>query len=128
MSFSIHNFGTAIAISSTFAIVINGNMEKDFANKGESPHAILVVLGDGIEHIVDSSLSCEESERVLIWDCQHDSCLSVSGRVALLAYFGIPGWHIGGRLQAVTYELVSRLAATLLGDVIQSLETYPAGR
>ena len=31
------------------------------------------VLGDGIESLVDSSLSCEESGRVLIWDFQYDS-------------------------------------------------------
>ena len=30
-----------------------------------------VVLGDGIESIIDSSLSCEESGMVLIWHFQY---------------------------------------------------------
>ena len=45
-------------------------MEDVFAHEDEFSLAIFVVLGDGIESIVDSSLSCEESGRVLTWDFQ----------------------------------------------------------
>ena len=38
--------------------------------------SFFVVLGDGIESIVDSSLSCEESGRMLIWGFQYDGYLS----------------------------------------------------
>ena len=49
----------------------------------------LVVLGDGIESIVDSSLSCEKSRRVLIWDFQYDSYVSVSCQFGLLDYYWV---------------------------------------
>ena len=56
----------------------------------EFPFAIFVGLCYGIESIVDSSLSCEESGtdcdesgRVLIWDFQYDSYLSVSCQFGL---------------------------------------------
>ena len=48
-------------------IVVSGNMEEVFDQEDEFPLAIFVVLGDGSESIVDPSLSCEESGRVLIW-------------------------------------------------------------
>ena len=41
-------------------------MEEVFAQGDGFPFAISVVLGDGFESIVDRSLSCEESGRVLI--------------------------------------------------------------
>ena len=49
-----------------------------------------VVLGDGIESIFYSSLSCEESGRVLIWDFQYDSYVSVLCRFGLLDYYWVP--------------------------------------
>ena len=49
------------------------------------------VLGDRIESIVDSPLPREESERVLIWDSQYDSYVSVSCRFGLLDYYWVPG-------------------------------------
>ena len=61
-------------------------MEDVFARQDEFPRAIFVVLGDGIECVVDWSLSCEESGRVLIWDFQYDSYLSVSCRLGPLNY------------------------------------------
>ena len=65
-------------------------MEELFAHEDEFPLAIFVVVGDGIESIVDSSLPCEESGRVLIWDFQYDSYLSVSCRFGLLEYYWVP--------------------------------------
>ena len=50
-------------------------MEEVFAHEDEFPPAIFVVLGNGIECIVDPSLSGEEPRRVLIWDFQYDSYL-----------------------------------------------------
>ena len=38
-------------------IVVSGSMEEVFAQEDEFPLAIFVVSGDGIESIVDSSLS-----------------------------------------------------------------------
>ena len=55
------------------AIVVSGSIGEVFAHGDEFSLAIFVVLGDGIESIVDSPLSCEESGRVLIWDFQYDS-------------------------------------------------------
>ena len=55
-----------------------------------------VVLGDRIESIVDSSLSCEEPGSVLIWNFQYDSYPSVSCRFGLWAIIGclvVPGWR-----------------------------------
>ena len=108
---------------------------------------VVVVEGDGIESIVDSSLSCEESGRVLIWDFQYDSCLSVlsvSYRLGLLDYCWVPSstWvaflmldccelSLGSSLflevlrtisllGGRTHEFSARLASTLwLGDIIQ---------
>ncbi len=49
-------------------------MEEVFAHHDdEFPLAICVVLGDGVESIVDSPLSCEESGRALIWDFQYET-------------------------------------------------------
>ena len=64
-------------------------MEAVFAHEDEFPLVIFVVLGDGIESIVDSSLSCEESGRVLIWDFQYDNYLSFSCRFRLLDYYWV---------------------------------------
>ena len=50
------------------SIVVREGMEEVFAHEDEFPLAIFVVLGDRIESIVASSLSCEESERGLIWN------------------------------------------------------------
>ena len=69
-------------------IVVSGSMEEVFAHG--FPFAISVVLGDGIESIVDSSLFCEEPGRVLIWDFQYDSYLSVSIRFGLLGDYWVP--------------------------------------
>ena len=71
-----------------------------------------VVLDDGIESIVDSSLSCEESGRVLIWDFQLDSYVSVSCRFGLLDYY----WKLVGVLDG---RLLCALARelTLLGGL-----------
>ena len=55
-------------ISSTIAVPICGIMEDVFAQEDELPLAIVVVLGDGLEPLVDSSLSSENSGRVVIWD------------------------------------------------------------
>ena len=33
----------------------------------------LLFFGEGVESIVDSSLSCEGSRRMLTWDLQYDS-------------------------------------------------------
>ena len=71
-------------------IVVSGSMEVVFAHGDEFPLAILVVLGYGIESIVDSSLSCEESGKLLIWDFQYDSNVSVSCRLGLLDYYWVP--------------------------------------
>ena len=49
-----------------------------------------VVLGDGMEPIVDSSMFCEESGRVLIWDFQYHSYVSVLCRFVLLDYYWVP--------------------------------------
>ena len=68
-------------------MVVSGSMEEVFAHGDEFPLAILVVLGNGIESIVGSSLSCEESGRVLIWDFQYDSYVSFSCRFGLLDYY-----------------------------------------
>ena len=68
-------------------IVASGSMEEVLVHEDEFPVAIFVVFGDGIESIVDSSLSCEESGRVLIWDFQYDSCSSGSCRFGLLGYY-----------------------------------------
>ena len=38
-------------------IVSSANMEEVFVHEGEFPLALFVALGDGIESIVDSSLS-----------------------------------------------------------------------
>ena len=70
--------------------VVSGNMEEVFDHGNEFPLAIFVVLGDAIESIVDSSLSCERPGRVLIWDFQYDSYLSVSCRFGLSDYHGVP--------------------------------------
>ena len=104
-----------------------------------------VVLGNGIESTVDSSLSCEESGRVLIWDFQYDSNVSVSCRFGLLDYYWVPSrstWlaflmvycralslgsslfsevlRTSSLLGGFTHEFSARLASTLwLGDVIQ---------
>ena len=103
-----------------------------------------IVLGDGIESVVDSSLSCEESGRVLIWDFQYDSYVSVSCRFGLLDYYSVPSttWvaflmvdccalslgsplfsevlRTSSLLRGLTREFSARLASTLwLGDVIQ---------
>ena len=51
---------------------------------------VLLFLGDGIESMVDSSLSCAESERVLIRDFRYDSYVSVSCRFGLLDYYWVP--------------------------------------
>ena len=71
-------------------MAVSGNMEEVFAHGGEFSLAIFVVLGGGIGSIVDSSLSCEESGRVLIWHFQYDSYVSVSCRFALLDYCWVP--------------------------------------
>ena len=65
-------------------------MGEVFAHEDELPLAIFVVLGDRIESIVDSSLSCEESGRILIWDFQYDSYVSVSCRFGLLDFYWVP--------------------------------------
>ena len=103
-----------------------------------------VVLGDGIESISDSSLSCEESGRVLIWYFQYDSYVSISCRFGLLDYYWVPSstWlaflmvfccafslgsslfsevlRTSSLLRGLTHEFSARLASTLwLGDVIQ---------
>ena len=57
----------------------------------ELPLAVFVVVsGDGIASIIDPSLSCEESGRVLNWDFQYGSYVSVSCRFGLLDYYWIP--------------------------------------
>ena len=56
--------------------------------------SFFVVLGD--ESIVDSSLSCEESGRVLIWDFQYESHSSGSCRSGYWTIVGclvVPGWR-----------------------------------
>ena len=70
-------------------IVVSGSMEEVFDHGDEFPLAIFVVLGDGIKSVVDSSLSCEESGSVLIWDFQYDSYVSVSCRFGLLDYYWV---------------------------------------
>ena len=52
--------------------------------------SFFVVLGGGIDLIADSSLSREESGRVLISDFQYDSYVSVSCRFELLDYYWVP--------------------------------------
>ena len=54
--------------------------------------------GDGCEFVVESSLSCEESGRVLIWNFQYASDLSVSCRFGLLAHYWVPGKSLAGVL------------------------------
>ena len=49
-------------------MVVSGNMGEVFAHGDEFPFAIFVVVSDGIKSTVNSSLSCEKSGRVLIWD------------------------------------------------------------
>ena len=65
-------------------------MEDVFAHENEFPLAVFIVLGDGIECVVDSSLSCEESGRVLVRDFQYDSNCSVLCRFGLLADYWVP--------------------------------------
>ena len=65
-------------------------MKEIFAHGDEFSLAIFVVLGDGIKLTVILSLSYEESGRVLIWDFQHDSYVSVSCQFGLLDYYWIP--------------------------------------
>ena len=64
-------------------------MEEFFAHGHEFSLAI-VVLYHGIESVVDSSLSCEESGTVLIWYFQYDSYVSVLCRFGLLDYYWVP--------------------------------------
>ena len=82
-SIYFYHLGAAIVISSTIATGVSGSMEKVFAHEDEFPLAIFVVSGDGIEYVVDSSLSGEKPGRVLIWDFQYDSYPSVSCRFGL---------------------------------------------
>ena len=65
-------------------------MGEVFAHGDEFPLAIFVALGYGIESIVGSPLSCEESGRVLIWDFQYDGYVSFSCRFGLLEYYWVP--------------------------------------
>ena len=77
-------------------IVVSESMEGGFAHEDEFLLVILVVLGDGIESVVDLSLSCEKSGRELLWVFQCDSYLSISCRFGLLDYFRylvVPGWR-----------------------------------
>ena len=106
-------------------------MEELFAHEDEFPLANFVVLGGEVESIVDSSLSCESSGKVLIWDFsfQYDSYLSVWCWFELLAYYWVPSrtrlafgmvdcceLSLGSGL---TREFYSRLASNLwLGDVM----------
>ena len=103
-----------------------------------------VVLSDRIESIVDSSLSREESGRVLIWVFQYESYVSVSCRFGLLDYYWVPSStrlaflmayccalslgssllsevsRTSSLLRGLKDEFSARLASTLwLGDVIQ---------
>ena len=119
-------------------------MGEVFAHGDEFPLAIFFVLGDGIESIADSSLSCEESGRVLIWDFQYDSYVSVSCRFGFLDYYWVPSstwlaflmvdccalslgsslfsevFRTSSLLGGLTHEFSARLASTLwLEDVIQ---------
>ena len=125
-------------------IVVSGSIEEVFAHGDEFPLAIFVVLGDGIESIVDSSLSCEDSGRVLIWDFQYDSFSSVSCRFGLLGYYWVPSstwvaflmvdccalslgsllfsevFRMSSLLGDLTHDFSARLTSTLwVGDVIQ---------
>ena len=124
--------------------VVTGSMGEVFAHGDEFLLAILVVLGDRIESIVDPSLSCEESGGVLIRDLQFDSHLSVSCRFGLLEYYWVPSStrvaflkvdcrelslgsslfsevsRASSLLGGLTHEFSARLASTLwLGDIIQ---------
>ena len=54
-------------------MVVSGSNDELFAHGDEFPLAIFVILGGGIESIVNSSMSCEESGRVLTWHFQFDS-------------------------------------------------------
>ena len=111
-----------------------------------------VVFGDGIESIVYSSLSYEESRRVLIWDFQYDSYISVSCRFGLSDLYWVPSstWvafstlvdcielslgispfsevlRTTSLLGGLTHDFSARLASTLwLGDERQGLETFSA--
>ena len=98
-----------------------------FAHHGdEFSLAIFVVLGDGIKLTVILSLSYEEPGRVLIWDFQHDSYVSVSCQLGLLDYYWIPSstWWAFLMVDCVlareltplgglTHEFSARLASTL---------------
>ena len=124
-------------------MVVIGSMGEVFAHGDEFPFAIFVVLRDGIDSIVDSSPSCEESGRLLIGNFQHDSYVSFSCRFGLLDYYWVPsstwlaflmvdcctlslgsslfseGLRTSSLLGGPTDKFSARLASTLwLGDVI----------
>ena len=69
-------------------IVVSESMDEIFDHGDEFPLAILLFY-HGIESIVDSLLSCEESGRVSIWYFQYDSYVSVSCRFGLLSYYWV---------------------------------------
>ena len=77
-----------------------------------------VVLGDGIESIVDSSLSCEESGRVLIWYFQYDSYVSVLCRFGLLDYYWVPSstWLVF----LMVYCCALSLGSSLFSEVLRT--------
>ena len=77
-----------------------------------------VVFGDGIESIVDSSLFCEESGRVLIWDFQYDSYVSVSCRFGLLDYYWVPSSTWLAFL--MVYCCVLSLGSSLFSEVLRT--------
>ena len=70
-------------------------MEKVFAREDEFPLPIFFVSGDGIESVVDSSLSCEESGKVLIGVFSMTDSYQFragSGYWAIVGHL-VLGWH-----------------------------------
>ena len=59
-------------------MVASGNMGEISLMEMSFLFPFFVVLGDGIKSIVDSSMSCKEPGRVLIWDFRYDSYVSIS--------------------------------------------------
>ena len=96
--------------------VVSGSRKEVFAHEDECLLAIFVVLDDGIKYIVDSSVSCEESGRALIWDFQYDICFSVSCRFGPLNYYWVPSstWLVFLIVDCCELSLTSSLFSACL--------------
>ena len=75
-------------------MVVSGSMGEVFAHEHEFPLAIFVVLGDRIKPIVNSSLSSEESGRVLVFSMTVTYRFRAgSGFWTIIGCLVVPGWR-----------------------------------